>query len=141
MGNIIEVDVTIFIQLANFLLTVVVLNYLLIKPIRKQIANRREFALAHTAEIEAFTADADGKLASYESALSEARTAAAVTREQIKTEGRAKEQEIIGTAQKDAQNFLRGARDDVSRESKAAMDALMRQIDGFAAKAASKIFN
>ena len=80
MGNIIAVDETVFIQLANFLITVVVLNYLLIKPIRKQISIRREFALAQTSAIAAFSSDADAKIAAYESALSEARAAAAAAR-------------------------------------------------------------
>ena len=141
MGNIIAVDVTIFIQLANFLITVVVLNFLLIKPVRKQIASRREFALAHTDAIDAFTSDADTKIAAYESALAEARGTAAAAREQLKSEGHAKEQEILGAAQTDAQAFLRSSREEVSRETKAAMKTLTGQIDGFAAKAASKIFN
>ena len=141
MGNIIAVDETIFIQLANFLITVVVLNYLLIKPVRRQIAARREFALAHTSAIEAFSSEADAKITAYESALSEARAAAAAAREQLKNEGHVKEQEILGAAQTNAQNFLRASREDVSRETKAAMNTLMGQIDGYAAKAASKIFN
>ena len=141
MGNMIAVDETILIQLVNFLVTIVVLNYLLIKPIREQIANRRRFGQSHTESIESFTAEANAKLAAYEAALSEARANAAAARDIHKTEGRAKEQEIIGAAQTEAQKFLRASRDDVSRESKAAMEALLGQVNDFAARAASRIFN
>ena len=141
MGNMIDIDYTILIQLVNFLVTVVVLNFLLIKPIREQIANRRQFTLSQAAGIDAFTADANTKLTAYEAALSEARAAAIAAREGRKAEGHAKEQAIISAAQADAQKFLRAARDETDREAKTAMDTLRGQVNDFAAKAASRIFS
>ena len=72
MGNMIDLDVTIFVQLANFLITLVVLNYLLIKPVRDQIAARSALTSGYASDIERFTSQAEEKLSDSQTALQEA---------------------------------------------------------------------
>ncbi|MDL2316407.1 ATP synthase F0 subunit B [Desulfovibrio sp. OttesenSCG-928-A18] len=139
MGNIIALDSTLFIQMVNFLITIVVLNFLLIKPIREQIAARSSFTASYTADIEKFNSEASEKIAAYQAALAEARNQASLSREAIKAEGAAKEQELIQSAHADAQKFLSEAKADTARQVKEATKALNAQINGFAAKALAKI--
>ncbi len=139
MGNMIDLDVTLFIQLANFLLTLVVLNFLLIKPVREQIASRNALTADYAASIDQFTSIASEKLSGYEAALAEARSGAAQAREAIKAQGSAKEQELLQNAHSDAQAYLLSSREQTARDAQAAMKTLLSQVNGLAAKAISKI--
>jgi F-type H+-transporting ATPase subunit b len=139
MGNIISLDSTVFIQLANFLITIVVLNILLIRPVRRQIAERAGLTAGYVAEIERFNGEAEARLSAYESAQAEARSQAVALREKLKADGRAREREILDAAQAEARAFLLASREDVARQSKAAMQTMGKQVDAFAAGAAAKI--
>jgi F-type H+-transporting ATPase subunit b len=61
----IDLDITFFIQLVNFLVTLVVLNLILIRPIRDVIRRRSEAMAARIGSIEQFTRTAEGKMADY----------------------------------------------------------------------------
>lgn len=139
MDNMINLDHTLFIQLVNFLITLVVLNYLLIKPVRNQIAERDTLIKSQSAEIETFTAEASQKIANYEKVLAEARSNASLAREALKADGGVKEQELIQTAHSEAQAYLQSSRQEVAKDAKTAMDSLLSQVNDFAAKAISKI--
>jgi len=139
MGNMIDVDYTVFIQLVNFLITIVVLNFILIKPVRQQISARNDLTAGYAADIEKFTAEASEKISGYEAALSEARAQASLSRDSIKSEGLAKEHELIQIAQNDAQAYLQSSREQTARDAKAAMGSLLSQVNDFANKAMKKI--
>lgn len=139
MDNMINLDHTILIQLGNFLITLVVLNYLLIKPVRNQISERNALVQSQTASIETFTAQASEKLSDYEKSLSEARSQAALAREALKAEGGEKEQQLIQAAQSEAQAYLASSREQVARDVKSAMKSLQSQVTDFAEKAIAKI--
>ncbi|MDR2076069.1 MAG: hypothetical protein LBP61_03940 [Desulfovibrio sp.] len=139
MGNIIALDSTLFIQLANFLITVVVLNILLIRPVRRKIAERAELTAGCVAEIEGFNTEAEARLAGYENAQAEARLQAFAARESLKAEGRARELEILGAAQAEARDFLLASREEIGRQSQEALRALEDRVQVFAAAAAAKM--
>lgn len=139
MGNMIDLDVTLFVQLVNFLITIIVLNYLLIKPVRERIASRKSLTEGYAQDIEKFTAEASDKLTGYEKSLSDARMEAAKKREAIRAEGSSSEQEILHSAHEKAQAFLQSSREDTANQAKAAMQSLLSQVDGYAAKAMTKI--
>ncbi len=139
MGNLISFDQTFFIQLVNFLITLVVLNFLLIRPVRNQIAARKTLTEGYAADAARFAQEADVKLRSYEEALSAARVEAGKSRELAKKEGLREEQDLLAAAQADAQRFLQSSRSDVARQMKEAGDALAARVDSLAASAVSKI--
>jgi len=139
MDNMIDLDKTLLIQMLNFLITLVVLNYLLVKPVREQIAARKALTSGHAADIEAFLAKAAEKLSGYETALAEARAQAGDARESIKAQGTVKEQEILQAAHADAHAYVQSSRAKTAKEVQAAMKTLLSQVDGLAAKAASRI--
>jgi F-type H+-transporting ATPase subunit b len=139
MDNMIDLDVTIFIQLINFLIAIVALNFLLIKPVRQQIAERGAITANLAGAIEKFSAEASDKLSNYEASLAEARSQAALARDAIKAEGGAREQQLLQSAQAEAQAFLQSSRDETAKEAKAATDALISQVNTFAQQAMKKI--
>lgn len=139
MDNMINLDHTLFIQLVNFLITLVVLNFLLIKPVRNQIAQRNQLIAAQSEEIEAFSSQASEKLSSYEKSLAEARSQASLAREALKAEGADKEQQLIQAAQSEAQAYLQTSREEVKKDVKSAMASLQSQVNDFAEKAIAKI--
>jgi F-type H+-transporting ATPase subunit b len=139
MGDMINFDMTLFIQLVNFLVTVVVLNFVLIKPVRDQIAARSSLTASYTVDIEKFTDEASNKISAYETALSEARAAASQAREAIKAEGLAREKQLVESAHGEASAFLTSAREKTAKEAKAAMKSLRSQANAYAAQAMNKI--
>ena len=139
MDNMITLDHTLLIQLVNFLIAIVVLNYLLIKPVRNQIAARNAITSGYADSIDKFTNDASEKLSEYERSLTEARVEASLAREARKAEGSAREQDLIRSAQAEAQAYLHSSREQTAKDAKAAMDSLMSQVNDFAAKAMTKI--
>jgi F-type H+-transporting ATPase subunit b len=139
MGDMIDFNMTLFIQLVNFLVTVVVLNFLLIKPVRDQIAARGSLTASYTVDIEKFTGEASNKISAYETALSEARAAASLAREAIKAEGLAREKQLVEAAHGEASAFLTSSREKTSKEAKAAMKSLRSQANAYAAQAMNKI--
>lgn len=139
MDNMIDLDATLFIQLANFLITLVVLNFLLIKPVREQIASRKALTTGYADSIEKFSAAASEKLSGYEAALADARANAAQAREAITAQGAAREQELLQTAHADAGAYLQSSREQTAKDAQAAMKTLLSQVNDLAAKAMSKI--
>ncbi len=139
MGNMMDLDYTVLIQLMNFLVTIVVLHYLLIKPVRRQIAARKELVAGLTAEIDIFAQETDRKLTDFEAALAEARAQATIARDALKTDGLSTEQAVMDKAQADAQAFLQDSRERVAREMKDVEAALFAQVDAYAEAAASRI--
>lgn len=139
MGNMIDLDYTIVIQLVNFLVTIIVLNFVLIKPVRTQIAARNSLIENYTSEVEGFTAEAGEKLDSYEKALAKARSDAAVVRDGLKGEGLEAEQAIIAKAHGMTQEYLRSSREETQKSAQKAMTQLSAQVDEFARQAMSRI--
>ncbi|WP_027188770.1 ATP synthase F0 subunit B [Desulfovibrio cuneatus] len=136
----IKIDSTIVIQFINFVVTIVFLNYLLIKPVREQIGTRNKLITGYANEIATFTESANQKIASYEAALTQARSNAIQAREAVKAEAITEEHKIIAQAQAEAQAFVAQSRQRVAKESQQATQVLLSRVDDFAAKAMNKIF-
>lgn len=137
--NIMNLDGWFFVQLANFIIILVVLNAVLVAPIRRILKVRAEAVAAQTSEIEGFTSSADGKVKGYQAALEQARREASVVRVGLREEGQVQEKAILEAAGSEAAETMKLARAKVSSESKAALDVMLAGVAGMAGKAASKI--
>ncbi|EPR43844.1 H+transporting two-sector ATPase B/B' subunit [Desulfovibrio sp. X2] len=135
----IDIDYTIFIQLANFLIMWFLLNQILLKPIRGIIKKRAEHMSSELDAITTFGNNATKKLADYESALAQARAAGAAEREQLKTQAHDREQELIAAAQKDASATLGAARSETAAQAKTVMDTLGKDVSRMAGQVTAKI--
>jgi F-type H+-transporting ATPase subunit b len=135
----IDIDSTFFIQLINFLITVVFLNALLIKPIRDKIKERNTLMADQLATIENFTSGADEKLKGYESALDSARQQGLELRKQLRAEGSGEEQQIMTAVGKEVAASMKAAQDEIAAQVTSAKKALGVDVEKFALKATAKI--
>lgn len=135
----IDLNYTFFVQFVNFIITLFVLNYLLVSPIREIIKKRKDMMGGLVGDTEKFTAAADEKLANYKKALDEARMQGADKRTSMKDEGAAEEKAILSAANQEAAETLKAERKAVDAEVESAMAGLKGQIDGLADKAVAKV--
>ena len=129
----VDLNITLWIQLANFLVTLVVLNYLLISPIRKIIRKRKDNVEGLIGEIEAFTAEKQQLLDEYESELRKAREAAAIYRKDGKVMGE------LDAASKDAQSEVRTTQAAVRADAGVTRRALQAKMHEFTEAAMAKL--
>ena len=134
----VDLNITLWIQLANFLVTLVVLNYLLISPIRKIIRKRKDNVEGLIGEIEAFTAEKQQLLDEYESELRKAR-AAAIYRKDGKVMGELERARIFDAASKDAQSEVRTTQAAVRADAGVTRRALQAKMHEFTEAAMAKL--
>lgn len=135
----VDVNITLVIQIANFLIALIVLNFFLIKPIRGILQKRRDIVEGLARDAQKSGNDAAERIQRYEAALDEARAAAFEQRDAIKQQGLESEQVIMAEAQNEAQAFLHKTRKEVEREVAAAMKSLSAQVDAMAGKVVAKV--
>ena len=135
----IDLDFSFFIQLVNFIITLLVLNILLFGPIRAIIKKRGELMAEKLGKVEQFTSQADGKLRDYQAALTGARKDAVDIRNGLKAEGVKEEQGILATAGQEAASTLKAARADISGQARDALAQLKKDVEKYAQKATEKI--
>jgi F-type H+-transporting ATPase subunit b len=120
-------DYTLFIQIANFLLLLVLLNAILYRPIRRILKSRKEEMDTFQNKIQDF----EGKFSSYtkriQEGTAEARKEGLKERESLKKNGQEEEKQMlreasskasvkIGDARKEMDDKLRGVRLSLERE-------------------------
>jgi len=137
----IELNVTFFIQLVNFLIVLLLLNLILYKPIRGMLRKRAEVMSRKVSEVESFSSSAEEKMKTYEAELDKARIKAREIRTSFKGEGFARENEIVDVASGEAMSMVKAAREKVSKEKTTAISSLKKEVDKFAAKATEKILS
>ncbi|MDR1856769.1 MAG: ATP synthase F0 subunit B [Desulfovibrio sp.] len=127
-----ELNITLLFQLANFFIAVIGLNYLLVRPIRDVIKRRKGIVSDLTAEIDGFTGQASKRLDDYEASLSSARHEAGVARAAARAQGAEEQRAMVGAAQQEARDMLEKARTGVQAEAEATLAALRKQVGGLA---------
>lgn len=135
----IDLDKTFTIQLANFLITVVGLNALLIHPVREKIKERNKLMADQLGAIEDFASSADEKLKGYEQALDGARQQGLELRKQLRAEGSGEEQQIMAAAGKEVAATMKANQEAIAAQVAGAKQALSADVEKFAQKATAKI--
>lgn len=136
-----DINITLVIQFVNFIITIVVLDFLLIRPIRGIVKKRRDLASGMLSDAERFTSEAARKLENYEAALAKTREDAAKIREERKTEAVSRENELLQTAQRDAQEFLHTSREEVRASIAETMADMEKRVPDLAALAVSRLLD
>ncbi len=135
----IDLDFTFFIQFVNFVITLVVLNFLLIRPIRDIIAKRKTYMSGMVDDADQFIEQAESKLENYQKQLTEARAEGTLKRNTLKEEGLSQEKSILTAAGEDASRTLKSEQESVASQMKEAMQELKGQINELATEATNKI--
>ena len=136
-----DLNITLLFQLVNFLVSIVVLNYLLIKPLRKIMRERKAMMAELGSEAEGFEAKAQSSLDDYEAQLVKARQDAAVNREDGRNAGLKEQQAVLDEAQQQAQGILGAARAQLNDEAESSLKELRGKIEGFSQQLAARILN
>lgn len=137
--DVIDLDITLAIQSINFIITLVVLNYLLIKPVREQLTQRRATVKGLEDEVNAFVASANEKLRGYEETLAHARESATRMRAEAREAAEIAGLEVLGQAAHDAQATLQAAQAATRAEVAKTRESLTGSLTTFTDAALAKL--
>jgi F-type H+-transporting ATPase subunit b len=135
----IDLDLTVLVQFALFLVVYFVANGYLFQPYLRLRERRKAGIEGARAEAERMTAQADAKLVDYEKKLAGARARANEEGRKVRAEGMAHEKEVTDRARADAQTAIDAATAKMRTETDAARAQLMPQADALARQIASKL--
>jgi len=134
-----DINITALIQALNFFIAVIVLNYLLIRPVREIIRQRKAKMDEMSASAEAFIRSANDELAAYEDSLGQTRRAAVQARAGARSDALGEQQALVAEAGKRAQEQFAQAKQALLKETQSARTALAKQVKPLAAKAVDRI--
>jgi F-type H+-transporting ATPase subunit b len=137
----IELNVTLLVQMVNFLILLTVLNLILYRPIRGVIKRRSEKLAADMNDVEKFNEQARQKLDDYEQSLQEARKEAGDIRGEYRSEGAEQEKQIVDQARSEATRELEEARKQLREQRETAEKTLLSEVDQYAEKVAQKVMS
>lgn len=134
-----EIDYTLFIQIASFLVLLFLLNIIMYRPIRR-IINRRKGEMADTVNI---TEEWKNKAEKFAEALSEneaaTRKEGMKEKEDLKTKGIMDERLMLQEAYDSSEQKLEKAREEIQELLQKARQSLQKEVDGFSRELAAKI--
>ncbi len=135
----ITIDLSFWVELISVLILMVVLNSILYKPIRRQLAERAEKMAAIAADAEKFERNAQELVANYDRKLAEARADGKSELEKLKGEAREEERQLMEAAQKEAEAKKNQLMSELSGQISAARKELEAQSEAFAVEIAQKL--
>ena len=124
----IEINITFVIQLINFVVILILINYVLIRPVRDIIQKRKAIRYELLRKAHEFADQATAETSIYEDALRTAREEGAKMRQALREEGLAQQAERIATANEQAATLFQQERERAAREAEQAGQALSGQI-------------
>ncbi|MBW2559411.1 MAG: ATP synthase F0 subunit B [Deltaproteobacteria bacterium] len=135
----VDVNSTVWIQMANFLVLIVILNFLLFRPVLRIIAERNKKIEESQEEVTSLDETIERKMAQYEEKIRQARAEAAIQRDAVKEEGTEQGKEIIGTVRDEISKKLEGFKAQLQTETDAARVSLREQTEMIAAEISEKV--
>ncbi|MDY6909005.1 MAG: ATP synthase F0 subunit B [Thermodesulfobacteriota bacterium] len=135
----IEVNLTLLIQMVNFLLLVFLMNVILYRPIRRLVEQRNRFVSEQNEEISRAHAAVQEVIRQYEDRIREARSRGREKIQDLKEAAYQAEKDIIGRASREAAGQVQQVRQKVERELGAVRRELQAQIEVFSRELAQRI--
>ena len=132
-------DYTLLVQIVTFLLLVVVLNYVLYKPILSIIDRRKKQLEELENEVMLFQASVDKKAAEYEEKLKMAKTSAAELKKDIINEGAEQAKQIVDAVRNDIPVMTQDFQQKMEKELGAARQVLQGQSRNLSLEIATKV--
>jgi len=132
-------DWSVFIQVINFLLIIIILNYFLFRPIRGIIQERKEKMQGFENDIEQISGQADERGQEIESRLVDIRREGFDRKESVKGQGLDDEKRIIAQANDQADAAMKEIVAQITDEVGAAREALRADLEVFSRELAQKV--
>lgn len=135
----VNVDVSIFIQIINFLVLIWVLNLVLYKPIRNILIQRKEKMAALENGAETSLQEAKAREEAFEQGIKAARLKGLKERDSFLQEAGEEEKRIVGEINAKAQADLASVREQIAKDAASVRAVLQEEVDGFAKAIGQKI--
>jgi F-type H+-transporting ATPase subunit b len=132
-------DITLIIQMINFLILLFVLNLILFRPIRKIIKERNQIVEDFNNDIASLTDSAQESLGQFEQKIQEARKEGLNRVQGMKDEGEETEAELIAATTQEVQAKIEEARNKVASDIQEARTQLQTQVQAFSVAMTEKI--
>ena len=135
----IKLDWTLFLQFANFMILMVVLNALLFKPLRAALQARREAIESSKAKVHDIDEQVQAQIARYEAQLQEARLQGGQERAALRKTAQEEESRILGEANQKSAEKVQSIKAQIQEEAGAARQALRNETEALAKEIAGKV--
>ncbi|MEE9121469.1 MAG: ATP synthase F0 subunit B [Syntrophobacteria bacterium] len=132
-------DITLVIQMINFLILLFVLNLILFRPIRKIIKERNGIVENFNSDIASLTDEAQASMEEFEEKVLEARKEGMGKVQSMKDEGERAEVELIEATTQEVQAKIEEARKKVASDIQDARTELQKQVQTFSVAVTEKI--
>jgi F-type H+-transporting ATPase subunit b len=132
-------DWTLFLQIANFIVLILVLNAVLYKPIRAILIERQKTINNFEKDIQTLRGDVADRDQTFQAKISEAKSKGLGEKEAMKEAAEAEEKRLIAELQEKAQADLEAVRATIAKEAEAARGQLNKQAEAFSGAIAEKI--
>ena len=132
-------DWTVFIQIANFLFLIFMMNILLFKPIRKMLLERKAKISGLEESIDSTQKEATSQDEAFATGLKAARSKGLKEKEALVQEASEEEKAIIDRINEKAQADLADVREKIAADTDAVKSKLIQEVDGFADIISEKI--
>ncbi|MCK9230466.1 MAG: ATP synthase F0 subunit B [Syntrophales bacterium] len=135
----VDLDITLLYQAANFLILMFILNLILYKPLMKLLGDRQKRIDDAHDEVRSLEASIDEKVADYEDTLRRARAEAMEERESIKAAGTDAAKDILGSAREEVSEMIQGFKTRAAAEKEEARILLHKQTRRMAREISEKV--
>ncbi|MBT8407081.1 MAG: ATP synthase F0 subunit B [Deltaproteobacteria bacterium] len=135
----INLDITLVIQMINFLVLLFILNKILFRPIRNIIKERNQIVEDFNSDITSLTNQAQESVDQFEEKILEARKKGMDRVQAMKEEGEEAEFQLIASTSEEVHNKVEETRKQVKADIKAARDKLQEQVQAFSVAMTEKI--
>lgn len=135
----IDLNWTLFVQIANFLLLVFLLNFVLFRPIRRSLKDRQAALAAHEADLSRLTEEGQGLDQETRDRLAAARREGLSQREGLRQEGSQAEASLLDQVKKEVEGEWAQVEKKIKDDMAKARKSLKAQAQSFAQLLAAKI--
>ncbi len=135
----ITIDVTMFIQIVNILILIVIMNMVLYRPIRSVLAERKKVIAGLSKDIETFHKNAEMRLEEFDAKIAEARIKAKEKIDEARAAAHADAGEKIGAVRKEVEADKAVKMSQIEKDRAATAAELKGQVDEFAREMAAKV--
>lgn len=135
----VEINGTILIQIANFLVLIFVLNIVLYKPIRSILRQRKERMQGLESSAQSTGRQAEERNQAYTDGLKEARLKGQKEKEVLMKAAKDEEQAIVAKINAKSQQELSAVKEKIAKDTDAVRNTLEKEVDAFASAISQKI--
>ncbi len=135
----IDFNYTFFYQMANFIILIVVLNFILYKPLLKILDARNEKLAASDQEVKDLNAAIEKKVAEYEEKIRQAKLEAMNQRNEIQKDGSDQAKQIIDATRGELAKLMEEFQGKLDQEISQAKLVLKGQSAGISSEIAEKV--